>query len=117
MFDSQVWRYADEPMAEPRRPRASLSRDSILDAAIELLDRDGVAGLTLRGLAAELGGGLGSVYWHVAGKEALVDLAIDAVLGRALADVEAMRAGRLDPEELRAEGRVEAARARRRARR
>jgi AcrR family transcriptional regulator len=95
-------------MAEPRRPRASLSRDSIVDAAIELLDRDGVAGLTLRGLAAELGGGLGSVYWHVAGKDALVDLAIDAVLGRALVDVEAMRAGRLDPEELRAEGRVEA---------
>ena len=107
MFDPQVWRYAD-PMAEPRRPRASLSRDSILDAAIELLDRDGVAGLTLRGLATELGGGLGSVYWHVAGKEALVDLAIDAVLGRALTDVEAMRADQLDPKELRADGRVEA---------
>src|SRR6478735_8163966 len=81
MFDSQVSLYADE-VAEPR-PRASLSLDSILDAAIELLDRDGVPGLTLRRLAAELGGGLGSVYWHVAGKEALVDLAIDAVLGRA----------------------------------
>jgi AcrR family transcriptional regulator len=94
-------------MAE-RRPRASLSRESIVDAAIELLDRDGVPGLTLRGLAAELGGGLGSVYWHVSGKDALVDLAIDAVLGRALADVEAMRSGRLDPGKLRAEGRVDA---------
>jgi AcrR family transcriptional regulator len=106
MFDSQVSLYADE-VAEPR-PRASLSLDSILDAAIELLDRDGVPGLTLRRLAAELGGGLGSVYWHVAGKEALVDLAIDAVLGRALADAKAMRAGELDPRELRAENRVEA---------
>src|SRR6476469_10676160 len=95
-------------MAEPRRPRASLSRDSIVDAAIELLDRDGVPGLTLRRLAAELGGGLGSVYWHVAGKEALGDLAIDAVLGRDLADVKAMRAGVLDPRTLRAEERVEA---------
>ncbi|MFN8223401.1 MAG: TetR family transcriptional regulator [Gaiellales bacterium] len=95
-------------MTELRRPRASLSKTAILDAAIELLDRDGVAGLTLRGLAAELGGGLGSVYWHVAGKEALVDLAIDAVLARALEDVEAMRDGRLDPAELRAEARVEA---------
>jgi AcrR family transcriptional regulator len=72
----------------PGRPRttrrATHSLDQIVDTAIAMLDRDGTGGLTLRGLAAELGGGLGSIYWYVAGKAELLDLACDTLIGRAL---------------------------------
>ncbi|GAA4076564.1 TetR/AcrR family transcriptional regulator [Nocardioides kongjuensis] len=72
----------------PGRPRttrrATHSLDQIVDTAIAMLDRDGTSGLTLRGLAAELGGGLGSIYWYVAGKAELLDLACDTLIGRAL---------------------------------
>lgn len=98
----------DSTRRPPRRTRATHSLEAILDAAIDMLDRGGLAGLTIRGLAAELGGGTGSVYWYVGGKDELVARATDAVLGRALADDDAMREGRLDPGEIRAEGAVEA---------
>ncbi len=49
-----------------------------------MLDAHGVRGLTLRGLAAELGGGLGSIYWYVSGKYELLELACDELIGRAL---------------------------------
>lgn len=49
-----------------------------------MLDRDGIKGLNLRGLADQLGGGLGSVYWYVKGKDELVLLACEELLGRAL---------------------------------
>ena len=76
----------------PGRPRttrrATHSLDQIVDTAIAMLDREGPGGLTLRGLAAELGGGLGSIYWYVAGKAELLDLACDTLIGRALAAAE-----------------------------
>lgn len=70
----------------PRTPRgrASHSREQIVGTAIAILDREGPKGLTLRGLAAELGGGLGSVYWYVESKDQLVALACDELIGRAL---------------------------------
>lgn len=55
-----------------------------METAIALLDRGGVKGLTLRGLAAELGGGLGSIYWHVRGKDEVLALACDALVEAAL---------------------------------
>ncbi|MBZ5734472.1 TetR/AcrR family transcriptional regulator [Nocardioides sp. TRM66260-LWL] len=77
------------PARTVRPPRASLSRDEIVRTAVAILDREGSRGLTLRGLAAELGGGLGSVYWHVAGKEELLALVCDAMIAEALARAEA----------------------------
>lgn len=70
------------PARGPRR--ATHSREQIVDTAIAVLDELGVRGLTLRGLAAELGGGLGSIYWYVSGKDELLDLACDELIGRAL---------------------------------
>src|SRR4051794_41951336 len=51
----------------------TLSRERILEAAIELADRDGLAGLNMRRLAAELGVGTMSLYHYVADKEALLE--------------------------------------------
>lgn len=59
--------------------RAALSRDRILQTAVALADREGIGGLTMRGLAAELGVEAMSLYHHVANKEALLDGLADAV--------------------------------------
>lgn len=68
-----VW-FAEE---RPRRPR--LSRERIARAAVELLDAEGVAGFTMRRLAARLGAGVMSAYEYVSGKEDVLDLAMDEV--------------------------------------
>ncbi len=69
--------------------RAQLSLEAVLGGAIELLDTEGETGLTFRGLAARLGGGVGSLYWYVRSKEQLIALATDAIVGRAADEVEA----------------------------
>ena len=51
----------------------SLDRAAIADAAIALLDRDGLEGLSTRRLAAELGIRGPSLYWHFKNKRELVD--------------------------------------------
>lgn len=65
--------------------RATHSLEQILSTAIEILDTEGTKGLTLRRLAAELGGGLGSIYWYVDGKDEVLSLARDAAVGEAIA--------------------------------
>jgi len=71
----------------PRSARRAdaLSRERIIEAAVELLDVAGEAGLTLRTLAERLATGSGAIYWHVANKGGLLDAATDAVLAAALA--------------------------------
>ncbi|MCP2261321.1 transcriptional regulator, TetR family [Streptoalloteichus tenebrarius] len=70
----EIW-FAEEP---ERRPR--LSRERITDAAVALLDADGVAALSMRRLAARLGAGTMSLYEYVRSKEDVLDLAADAVI-------------------------------------
>jgi AcrR family transcriptional regulator len=65
--------------SEPGGDQA-LSLERIVSTAVELLDAEGVAGLTMRGLADRLGAGAMSLYWHVGNKEEVFDLALDAVL-------------------------------------
>ena len=52
--------------------------------SVALLDEAGESALTFRALAARLGGGVGSIYWYVAGKEELLDRAADYVMGDVL---------------------------------
>ena len=59
---------------------ATLSRDRIVATAVELLDAQGVDGLTMRALADRLGSGVMSFHWHVANKDDVFDLALDSVL-------------------------------------
>ncbi|MFC7428757.1 TetR/AcrR family transcriptional regulator [Nocardia tengchongensis] len=60
---------------------AVLSVDRVVRAAIELVDREGGAGPSMRRTAAELGVGVMSLYRYVSGKEDLGRLMIDAVFG------------------------------------
>jgi len=71
----------------PQRREDSLSRERIIDAAIELLDASGEAGLTFRALAERLATGPGAIYWHVADKSDLLTAACDALMARTLEGV------------------------------
>ncbi|MFD5716590.1 TetR/AcrR family transcriptional regulator [Streptomyces sp. NPDC127036] len=62
--------------------------ESVLTEAVALLDEAGASALTFRALAQRLGGGVASIYWYVASKDELLDLATDHVMGSVLADVE-----------------------------
>ncbi|MFI6930106.1 TetR/AcrR family transcriptional regulator [Streptomyces sp. NPDC050287] len=68
----------------PERREEPLSRERIVEAAIELLDTAGEGGLTFRALADRLTTGPGAIYWHVTGKDELLTAATDAVVARAL---------------------------------
>ena len=71
----------------PRRRRADgLTLDRILDAALALVDRDGLGGLTMRRLAAQLDCGHASLYRHVASHDEVLVLLVDRVLGAPILD-------------------------------
>ncbi|WP_219134414.1 TetR/AcrR family transcriptional regulator [Janthinobacterium sp. UMAB-60] len=73
-------------VATPPRRADTLTRDTIIDAAIALLDTAGEGGLTFRALAARLATGAGAIYWHVADKDDLFTAASDAIVARAMQD-------------------------------
>jgi AcrR family transcriptional regulator len=68
---------------EPARDKKPLNRELIVDAALALLERDGLQGLSMRRLAQELGSGAASLYWHVGDKEELLGLLLDRIVGEA----------------------------------
>jgi len=67
-------------MARPRKPL--LSRDRIVTAALSLIDEEGLAALSTRRLAAELGVSGPSLYNHFATKEAILDATADMVVAQ-----------------------------------
>jgi AcrR family transcriptional regulator len=69
--------------------REPLSRERVLAAATALADADGIQALTMRRLAAELGIEAMSLYYHLPGKEGLLDGLVEAVVG----EVDAAAAG------------------------
>ena len=66
-----------------------LTRRRIIDAAIGMIERDGVGAISMDRLATELGCGLVSLYHHVPSKSALLDGVADAVIS----DIELPMAG------------------------
>jgi AcrR family transcriptional regulator len=50
-----------------------LTRERIITAAVELIEREGVDAVSMRRIAAELGSGVMSLYNHVPSKAALLD--------------------------------------------
>jgi AcrR family transcriptional regulator len=73
----------EPPWWAPRKaPRAALSREAIVDAAIDLLDREGIKGFSMRKLAEALGTGPASLYWHVSGKGQLFEMIVDRLVER-----------------------------------
>ena len=69
-----------------RGRRAGLTRDRVLEAAIELIDRDGLDSFSLRRLAVEVVVEPMSLYNHVANKDDLLDGVVEVILGKLAAD-------------------------------
>ncbi|WP_030612202.1 TetR/AcrR family transcriptional regulator C-terminal domain-containing protein [Streptomyces sclerotialus] len=77
-------RDAAGPARAPRTaaaPEHDLTRARIVRAAVEIADAEGLAALSMRGVAARLGTAAMSPYRYVDGKEDLVLLMADSVLG------------------------------------
>ena len=73
-----VQRHRDRGGQPPRRDRG-LSRAEIVRAAIAVADAEGLDAISMRRIARELNAGAMSLYWHVASKEELLDLMLDAI--------------------------------------
>jgi len=63
-----------------KKPRAPLSRERTLAAAVALVDAEGLPALTMRRLATELGVEAMSLYYHLPGKEGLLDGLVETVI-------------------------------------
>ncbi|MBM7789055.1 TetR/AcrR family transcriptional regulator [Tenggerimyces flavus] len=62
-----------------RETRKPLSRERVLEAAIQVADRGGAEAITMRRVAQELGVEAMSLYHHVPNKDAILDGVVDAV--------------------------------------
>ena len=67
---------------EPPSRRTALSVEAIVAAAIEVLDEGGMVGLSMRRVAERLGTGAASLYAHVSGREELLELVFDELVGQ-----------------------------------
>jgi AcrR family transcriptional regulator len=63
------------------RPRAPLSRERVLRAALALADEGGIEALTMRRLGERLQVEAMSLYNHIAGKDDILDGIVDLVFG------------------------------------
>src|SRR5829696_5327404 len=62
--------------------KARLTTEAVLDAAVELVEKDGMAALSMRRLATALGVEAMSLYNHVRDKDALLDGIAQTVISR-----------------------------------
>jgi AcrR family transcriptional regulator len=72
------WVRTRKPRAAPRAP---LSREAVVEAALRVVDREGLAATSMRGVAEELGSAPSALYWHVRNKHELLQLVLDRVAG------------------------------------
>ncbi|GAA2319085.1 TetR/AcrR family transcriptional regulator C-terminal domain-containing protein [Glycomyces scopariae] len=68
-----------------RGQRAGLSRERVLEAALDLVGREGMGALTMRRLAAELDIEAMTIYHYVPNKDALLDGLVERVVALAAA--------------------------------
>ncbi|MGD8216072.1 TetR/AcrR family transcriptional regulator C-terminal domain-containing protein [Aestuariimicrobium sp. Y1814] len=66
-------------MSTARAARNTLTRQKVLDEALELADREGLAAFTIRELATRLGVRPMSIYHYTPSKEELLDALVDVV--------------------------------------
>jgi AcrR family transcriptional regulator len=71
------------PPKRTRADRAGLSREQVLDAALGLVDRDGISALSMRRLGAELGVEAMTLYHYLPNKEAVLDGIVERVMAEA----------------------------------
>jgi AcrR family transcriptional regulator len=74
------------PAGPPHTGRAGLDRRRILGAAVEYIDRHGLAALTMRRLGAHLGVEAMALYRYVPGREQLLDGVVETVIDELYGD-------------------------------
>jgi AcrR family transcriptional regulator len=76
------------PAATPHdsQPPASLTREIVLTAALEIIDRNGADGLTMRRLGQALGREPLALYRYAQNKNALLDGVVELVMGQVRLD-------------------------------
>lgn len=73
---------AKQATAARRGVDGQINRSVILQAALRLVDRDGVDGLSMRRLSEEVGRDPAVLYRHVPSKAALLDGVTEMVIGQ-----------------------------------
>lgn len=74
-----AWRAARKPARAPRKP--PVTAEAIVDAALEIVDTEGLEALSMRGVAQRLDTGAATLYAHVQNKDELLELVLDRVNG------------------------------------
>jgi AcrR family transcriptional regulator len=78
-----AWGVRDQPR---KGPKPALTVDRIVEAAIRVADTDGLDAVSMGRVAAEAGTAPMSLYRHVANKDELIDLMVDAAWGAIATD-------------------------------
>jgi AcrR family transcriptional regulator len=78
----------ERPPKRTRAHRAGLSREQVLDAALDLADREGAAALSMRRLGTELGVEAMTLYHYLPSKDALLDGMVERIMAEAAAGPE-----------------------------
>ena len=73
----------DEP---PPSSRVPLSRERVVEAAVEFIDANGLPGLTMRRLGEQLGVEAMALYRYVPSKEELLDAVVESLVEQVRAD-------------------------------
>jgi AcrR family transcriptional regulator len=71
---------SEKEQSEKSAPRLPLSRARILDQALQIADRSGIAALSMRKLADDLGVKAMSLYNHVQNKDDIIDGIVDQIV-------------------------------------
>ncbi|MFI1727433.1 TetR/AcrR family transcriptional regulator C-terminal domain-containing protein [Streptomyces sp. NPDC020489] len=74
----------EQPRPVVSRAHVGLSEERIVAAAMEVLESDGLDGLSLRAVAGRLGVRVNAVAWHVKDKAGLIGAATDAMMADCL---------------------------------
>lgn len=69
-----------------QRPRGTTTKEAVVSAALEVVDRVGIDALTIRAVARRVGAPPMSLYTHFANKEELIDLMYSEVASQLYAD-------------------------------
>jgi AcrR family transcriptional regulator len=75
------------PHRRKGRRRDPLTREAIVEAAIKVLDAEGLDAFSMRKVADQLDTGAASLYWHVGSKDGLLDLIFEEVIGEQVEEV------------------------------
>jgi TetR/AcrR family transcriptional regulator, tetracycline repressor protein len=76
------------PAKTAEAERLRLSRSAVVDHALQIADAEGVAALTIRRLATELGVTPMALYWHFRNKEELIAGVTDRIWAEIRSDVD-----------------------------